>query len=121
MMKKRISSFLWKNEKFGFKNTFKFGVSASEIKELRRISGAPIGDCKKMLEIANGDIDEATKLLYEKGLSQAEKRMSQDLKAAVGMIGASSTNQGYILAEVKNELICRLCAKLTLWQKTNFF
>ena len=91
---------------------FSFSPTVASIKELRSMSGAPISDCKKVLEETNGDMEEASKILHEKGLSQAEKRMSQTLKAAVGLIGISHTPQAYILTEVcKCNLIIRLCVR----------
>lgn len=49
-------------------------VSAKLVKELRDKTGAGMMDCKKALEDANGDLDEATKALRTKGLADAAKR-----------------------------------------------
>jgi elongation factor Ts len=49
-------------------------VSASQVKELRQMTGAPMMDCKRALVEANGDLDEAVRLLREKGLAAAAKR-----------------------------------------------
>ena len=44
-------------------------VTTDSIKELRDRSGAGIMDCKRALEAAGGVIEEAEKLLAQKGLA----------------------------------------------------
>jgi elongation factor Ts len=49
-------------------------VSASDIKELREITGAGMLDCRNALEKANGDKEKAIKELREKGLAAVAKK-----------------------------------------------
>ena len=49
-------------------------ISATLVKELREKTGAGMMDCKKALEDAAGDLEEATKALRTKGLADAAKR-----------------------------------------------
>ena len=49
-------------------------VTTDSIKELRDRSGAGIMDCKRALEAADGIIEEAEKLLAQKGLALASKK-----------------------------------------------
>ena len=49
-------------------------ITAADVKKLRDLTGAGMMDCKKALEEAGGDIDEATKSLRTKGLADAAKR-----------------------------------------------
>ena len=49
-------------------------VTTDSIKELRDRSGAGIMDCKRALEAADGVIEEAEKLLAQKGLALASKK-----------------------------------------------
>ncbi len=49
-------------------------VTAAQVKELREKTGAGMLDCKKALEEANGDIQKASEVLREKGLSAAAKK-----------------------------------------------
>ena len=49
-------------------------IPATLVKELREKTGAGMMDCKKALEEAGGDIEEATKSLRTKGLADAAKR-----------------------------------------------
>ena len=48
-------------------------VSAKEVQELRKISGAGMMECKSALNESGGDLTQAFKLLREKGIIKAEK------------------------------------------------
>ena len=52
-------------------------ITAKLIKELRDNTGAGIMDAKKALEESNGDLEKASKILAEKGLASAEKRIGR--------------------------------------------
>ena len=52
-------------------------ITAMLIKELRDNTGAGIMDAKKALEESNGDLEKASKVLAEKGLASAEKRIGR--------------------------------------------
>jgi len=49
-------------------------ISASAVKELRKITDAPMMDCKKALVQAEGNMDDAIQLLREKLAIKADKR-----------------------------------------------
>ncbi|HEX2112007.1 MAG TPA: translation elongation factor Ts [Gaiellaceae bacterium] len=49
-------------------------ISADLVKELRERTGAGMMDCKRALQETDGDIDEAIRLLREKGMASAAKR-----------------------------------------------
>ena len=53
-------------------------VSAKEVQELRKMSGAGMMECKSALSDADGNLDQAFKLLREKGIAKAEKKSSRD-------------------------------------------
>jgi elongation factor Ts len=53
-------------------------ISADLVKELREKTGAGMMDCKRALEETKGDVDEAVKLLREKGIAQAAKRSGRE-------------------------------------------
>lgn len=55
------------------------GVSASQVKELRGVTGAPILDCKKALENSKGDLDQAVDWLRKQGLSSVAKKAGRDV------------------------------------------
>lgn len=60
-------------------------ITATMVKELRALTGAGVLDCRKTLEITNGDFNQAAGLLREKGLAQAAKKA--DRVAKEGLIG----------------------------------
>ena len=53
-------------------------IPAGLVKELREQTGAGMMDCKRALEETKGDVDEAAKLLREKGIAQAAKRSGRE-------------------------------------------
>ena len=59
-------------------------IDAKMVKELRDMTGAPMGDCKKALEEANGDLEAAIVVLRKRGMASAQKK------------AARSTNEGLI-------------------------
>ena len=60
-------------------------ASAQEVKELREKTGAGMMDCKKALEEAKDDMEQAIVVLRKKGLASAQKKSAR--VAAEGMIG----------------------------------
>src|SRR4051812_45651883 len=52
-------------------------ISATQVKELREKTGAPMGDCKNALVEAKGDIEQAVIVLRKKGLASAAKKASR--------------------------------------------
>ena len=55
-------------------------VKPIDVKNLREKTGAGMGDCKKALIEAEGNIEQAVKILKEKGLAAAAKRSSRATK-----------------------------------------
>jgi elongation factor Ts len=52
-------------------------ITASMVKELREKTGAPVMDCKKVLEESNGDMEKAINLLRQKGLAAASRKVGR--------------------------------------------
>lgn len=52
--------------------------TVDQIKALREQTGAGIMDCRKALEDAKGVVENAAKLLRERGMVKAQRRASQD-------------------------------------------
>jgi len=73
-------------------------ISAADVKKLRDLTAAGMMDAKKALEEANGDFDEAVKILRVKGAAKAEKRAGER-EATAGLIASS----GGALVEIKSE------------------
>ncbi len=60
-------------------------ISASQVKELRDATGAPMMDAKRALVETGGDLEAARTLLREKGLAQVAKRAGR--ATTEGMVG----------------------------------
>src|SRR6202166_1231248 len=52
-------------------------IDAKQVKELREKSGAPMGDCLKALQEANGDMENAFVILRKRGMASAAKKASR--------------------------------------------
>jgi elongation factor Ts len=53
-------------------------ISAATVKELRERTGVGMMDCKRALQEAGGDMDEAIKLLRTMGMAKAAKKASRE-------------------------------------------
>lgn len=67
-------------------------ITASQVKELREISGAGMMDCKKALGETDGDMDKAVEWLRENGLTKAAKKSGRI--AAEGMVAVNVAEDG---------------------------
>ena len=67
-------------------------VTASQVNELRNLTGAGLMDCKKALTESNGDIQAAIDFLRKKGAKVAEKRAGRE--SLEGCIVALTTADG---------------------------
>jgi elongation factor Ts len=74
-------------------------ISAALVKELRDQTGAPMMDCKRALQEANGDIEAAKRILRERGVASAQKRAGrQTTEGKVGYRIADEGSRGTIVA-----------------------
>ena len=76
-------------------------VSAKEVQELRKMSGAGMMECKSALSDSGGDLNQAFKLLREKGIAKAEKKSNRD--ANEGLIGVRVNSDQATILEVNSE------------------
>lgn len=77
-------------------------VTASMVKELREITGAGMLDCKKVLVETDGNIEEAVKLLREKGLAKAAKKAGR-VAAEGAVISYIHGGRIGVLVEINSE------------------
>jgi len=61
-------------------------ITAAQVNELRKITGAGLMDCKKALTETNGDIEQAVDYLRKKGLAAASKKAGR--AATEGAVGS---------------------------------
>lgn len=74
-------------------------ITATEVNALRKKTGAGMMDCKKALTEAEGNQEEAIKILRKKGQKVAEKRADRD--AEEGVIIAKVSTDGTFAAVVR--------------------
>ncbi|MBE6709382.1 MAG: elongation factor Ts [Ruminococcaceae bacterium] len=74
-------------------------ISAKAVSDLRAKTGCGMMECKKALNEANGDFDEAVKILREKGLSVAAKKA--DRIAAEGVVDIKTSADGLTTAMIE--------------------
>ncbi len=82
-------------------------ANIQEIKELRDMTGCGLSDCKKALEEANDNREEAVKILREKGLAKAAKKAGRI--AAEGVVKAKVEGTNGVIVEINCET--DFCAK----------
>ena len=58
-------------------------MNADDVKNLREATGAGIMECKIALQDAKGDVEEAKKIIAEKGLLRAEKKSERKTGSGV--------------------------------------
>ena len=76
-------------------------ITAKDVAELRAKTGAGMMDCKKALVEADGNLEEAVKILREKGLSAAAKKQSRI--AADGLVDILKEGNITAMIEVNTE------------------
>jgi elongation factor Ts len=67
-------------------------ISASQVKELRDQTGAGMMECKRALVESDGDLEEARRILRERGLAAAGKRAGRE------------TTEGKVLARIDGDV-----------------
>lgn len=78
-------------------------ITASMVNDLRQKTGCGMMECKKALTEANGDVDEAIKLLREKGLAVAAKKASRIAAEGVVEIMVADDKKSAAMIEVNAE------------------
>ncbi len=88
-------------------------ISAKEVNELRKKTGAGLMDCKKALTETNGDLEAAIDLLRKKGAKVAELRAGRD------------ANEGVVIAQTNEDatkgIILRLSCETDFVAKNQEF
>jgi elongation factor Ts len=78
-------------------------ITAAQVNELRKSTGAGMLDCKKALEETGGDMEKAVDFLRKKGLAAAAKKAGR--AATEGLVGAviAADGKSGALVEVNSE------------------
>ena len=76
-------------------------VTAKQVQDLRKMSGAGMMDCKSALAENNADVDLAFQWLREKGIAKAQKKSTRD--ANEGLVSIMSNDNGTAIVEINSE------------------
>ena len=85
-------------------------ITAKDVAELRAKTGIGMMECKKALTEANGDMDEAIKLLREKGMAVADKKASRIAAEGVVSIYAEGTKTAMIEVNSETDFVAKNAA-----------
>lgn len=77
-------------------------ITVDQIKELREITGTGVMEAKKALEEAEGNLEKAKQIVFERGLAKAEKKADRETKE--GYVGSYIHSTGKVAALVS--LLC---------------
>lgn len=78
-------------------------ITAAEVNELRKKTGAGMMDCKKALTEANGDFEKAIEILRKKGASVAAKRAEKTANEGLVVTKVSDDHKKATMVEVNCE------------------
>ena len=78
-------------------------ITASQVKELREMTGAGMMDCKKALTNTEGDMDAAVEWLRENGLAKAAKKSGRSAAEGIVAVDLSEDGKSASIVEVNSE------------------
>lgn len=78
-------------------------ITAAQVKELRERTNVGMMECKRALELANGDMDLAIEELRKSGKAKADKKSGRVAAEGVVVIRASADGKRAVLLEVNSE------------------
>jgi elongation factor Ts len=88
-------------------------ISAAMVMDLRKMSGQGMMDCKRALQEANGDIEQAMDILRKKGLATLAKRAERE--TSEGLVVCKSSDDGKMAA------MAALCCETDFVAKSDDF
>ena len=88
-------------------------ISAAMVMKLRKMSGQGMMDCKKALQEADGDVDQAMDSLRKKGLATLAKRAERE--TSEGLVVCKSSSDG------KTSVLATLCCETDFVAKSDGF
>ena len=78
-------------------------ITAAQINELRKTTGAGMLDCKKALEEVGGEMEQAIDLLRKKGLAAASKKAGRAATEGMVATALSADGKSGVLVEINSE------------------
>jgi len=85
------------------------GISASDVKKLRNITGAGMMDCKKALEESNGDFEKAAEIIRKKGQAVASKRAEREATegAVLAKVTGDATRGAIVVLNSETDFVAK--------------
>lgn len=83
--------------------TFMSNISATDVKNLREMTGAGMMDCKAALTEANGDVEKAIEILRLKGQKLSVKRADREAKEGVVLALVSDDGKKGVVIRLSSE------------------
>ncbi len=82
-------------------------ITASEVNKLRQQTGAGMMDCKKALEEANGDFEQAIDFLRKKGQKVAANRQDRDAKEGlvIARVSADAKHGSLVVVNCETDFV----------------
>jgi elongation factor Ts len=78
-------------------------ITAAQVKELRERTSVGMMECKKALQLVNGDMDLAIEELRKSGRAKADKKSGRVAAEGIVLIRSSADGKGAILLEINSE------------------
>lgn len=78
-------------------------ITAAQVSELRKRTGAGMMECKKALEVSNGDMERAVEELRKSGRAKADKKAGRIAAEGAIVIVTTRDNQRAAMIEVNSE------------------
>lgn len=91
------------NLRIGVISIFTMSIKASDVNNLRQMTGAGMMDCKKALEEAGGDFDKAVEILRIKGQKVSVSRQDRDAKEGTVFAKTAPDNSYGVMFELNSE------------------
>ncbi|MDD5623606.1 MAG: translation elongation factor Ts [Candidatus Peribacteraceae bacterium] len=82
-------------------------VPASAVASLRQRTGVPMLECKKALEEANGNEDQAIEILRKRGIAQAAKKAARDQFEGIVFLAQESGKAAIVLLKCETDFVSR--------------
>lgn len=82
-------------------------ISMEDVKKLKDMTGAGLMDAKRTLEQTDGNIEEAVKILRQKGLAKAEKRADNEVKEGVVAIAEGNGKVLVLRTNCETDFVAR--------------
>ena len=78
-------------------------ITASLVSELRQRTGAGMMECKKFLQMTNGDIEQAILEMRKSGQAKADKKADRIAAEGIVVIAKDAKGQHAVMLEINSE------------------